>query len=255
MYGVLMRLRFVDARVWRYSIAAVEDLIENAIMVVNESGLMMRAMDPAHVAMIEFMIPREGFDIIDIDKEYRIPVNLENMMKILRRAGKKDEIVIEYQPPSIRVGLSSPEGVERFFEFSALSPGVVEEPPELSLEFPVKASVVPQAFRSSYKVLSEVGEVFEIVSDQSKMLLQSSSEIGEVFIELSQESGLLRSYEFKAEKEQRSKYSLSYLDKISKVSMISDDVEIAYGESLPVRITTSLPRSARLTLYVAPRED
>ncbi|MEZ0289861.1 MAG: hypothetical protein ABWJ42_02080 [Sulfolobales archaeon] len=250
-----MRVRFVDARVWRYSIAALEDLVETAVMSVNENGLMIRAMDPGHVAMIEFNIPREGFDIFDVDKEYKIPLDLETLIKILRRASKKDETLLEYQPPNIRLGLVSPEGVERFYEFTALAQGVAEEPPELSIEFPVRASVVPQAFRSSYKVLSEVGEAFEIISDQSKMIFYSSSELGEVRIELTQESGLLRDYEFKAESEQRAKYSLDYFDKIAKLAMISEDIEIYHGDSLPVKLVASLPRGARLTLYVAPREE
>ncbi|MGC9009932.1 MAG: hypothetical protein ACP5I7_04875 [Sulfolobales archaeon] len=105
-----MRLRFADARTWRYSIAALEDLVEAAVIKVSEEGLLIRAMDPAHVAMIEFSIPREGFDVFDVEKETKIYANLEVMMKILRRSSKKDEIELIYQPPNLRIGLISPEG-------------------------------------------------------------------------------------------------------------------------------------------------
>jgi proliferating cell nuclear antigen len=250
-----MRLRFADARTWRYSIAALEDLVEAAVIKVSEEGLLIRAMDPAHVAMIEFSIPREGFDVFDVEKETKIYANLEVMMKILRRSSKKDEIELIYQPPNLRIGLISPEGVERYFEATALSPGAVEEPPELSLEFPVKASMIPQAFKSSYKIISEVGEFIELYADSEKLVMSTQSELSEVKIDLTKESGLLTSYEFNADKEQRSRYSIDYFDKVSKLAMIADNVELFFGEDIPVRIKTSLPRGAWLVLYVAPRQE
>ncbi|MCC6030626.1 MAG: hypothetical protein LM586_03155, partial [Desulfurococcales archaeon] len=251
----VLRLRFIDARVWRYSIAALEDLVETGLMEVNENGLRMKAMDPAHVAMIDFHIPREGFDIFEIEREEKIPVNLEVMIKILRRAGKKDEISLSYEPPNINVGLISPDGIERVFQFTAISGAGFEEIPELSLEFPVEASIIPQAFKSSYKVLSEVGDVIEIIARKDKMLFSSSSELTNVEIELSTETNLLTRYEFKADNDQRSKYTLDYFDKMAKLSMISESIDLYFGEGLPVKVVARLPRGAWLTLYVAPREE
>lgn len=250
-----MRLRFIDARVWRYSIAALEDLVETALMSVSGEGIRIRAMDPSHVALIDFFVPREAFDIFEVEKEEKIPVNLEAAMKILRRSSKKDELSIEYQPPSVRFGLVSPEGVERYFEFSALTPGAVEEVPELSIDFPVEASIVPQAFKSSYKILSEAGDVLEIVATPEKMLFTTSSETGEIEIELSTELNLLTNYQFRGGERQRSRYTLEYLDKFSRLSMISDSIDLSFGEGLPLKAVARLPRGAWMTIYVAPRED
>ncbi len=252
---IILRLRFADARTWRYSIAALEDLVETAVMRVSEEGLSIRAMDPAHVAMIEFGIPREGFDIFDVDKETKIHANLEVVMKVLRRSSKKDEIELIYQPPDLRIGLISPEGIERYFELTTLAPGAVEEPPELSLDFPVKASMIPQAFKSGYKILSEVGEYIEFYAEENLMIMSTQSELSEVKIELTTESGLLTSYEFSADKPQRSRYSIDYFDKVSRLAMIADNIEVLFGEDIPVKIKTSLPRGAWLVLYVAPRQE
>lgn len=224
-------------------------------MHVSDNGLMIRAMDPAHVAMIEFSIPREGFDIFDLEKETRIYVNLETVKKILRRSSKKDEIEIIYKPPDLAIGLISPEGTERVFELTTLSPGAVEEPPELSLEFPVQASIVPQAFKSSYKILSEVGDFIELYADSDKLVISTQSELSEVKVEMTKESGLLTAYDFKADSPQRSRYSIDYFDKTSKLAMIAEGVDMYFGEGIPVMIKVSLPRGAWLKLYVAPREE
>ncbi|MGC9009931.1 MAG: hypothetical protein ACP5I7_04870 [Sulfolobales archaeon] len=115
--------------------------------------------------------------------------------------------------------------------------------------------MIPQAFKSSYKIISEVGEFIELYADSEKLVMSTQSELSEVKIDLTKESGLLTSYEFNADKEQRSRYSIDYFDKVSKLAMIADNVELFFGEDIPVRIKTSLPRGAWLVLYVAPRQE
>jgi DNA polymerase III sliding clamp (beta) subunit (PCNA family) len=77
---------------WRYALAAIADLVDIGSVRVTSDSFMIRAMDPSHVAPIEFRVPSAGFEVFDVEGEASIPISFEDLSKILKRAGKKYEL-------------------------------------------------------------------------------------------------------------------------------------------------------------------
>ncbi len=99
-----MKITFFDARVWRYLISAISKVIEEGVfIVVPENGFRFRAMDPSHVILLDMNFPRESFEEFDVDKEYQLGVNLEDLAKVLRRARKEDKLEIRADENTISI--------------------------------------------------------------------------------------------------------------------------------------------------------
>jgi DNA polymerase III sliding clamp (beta) subunit (PCNA family) len=77
---------------WRYALAAIADLVDIGSVRVTSDSFMIRAMDPSHVAPIEFRVPSAGLEVFDVEGEASIPISFEDLSKILKRAGKKDKL-------------------------------------------------------------------------------------------------------------------------------------------------------------------
>ena len=51
-----------DSKLLKSSIDAISNLIDEAGISVDSEGLKLRAMDPAHVALVDFQLTKEAFD-------------------------------------------------------------------------------------------------------------------------------------------------------------------------------------------------
>jgi hypothetical protein len=54
---------------------------------------------------------------------------------------------------------------------------------------------------------------------------------------------------------ERASYTIDYFDKVAKASSIAEEASIAFGSDRPCEAAISMPRGARVVLYVAPRSE
>jgi hypothetical protein len=54
---------------------------------------------------------------------------------------------------------------------------------------------------------------------------------------------------------ERASYTIDYFDKVAKASSIAEETSIAFGSDRPCEAAISMPRGARVVLYVAPRSE
>ncbi|ADV64363.1 DNA polymerase sliding clamp [Desulfurococcus mucosus] len=249
-----MRLRFRDAVVWRYAIASISKIIEEAGFKVDpEKGLVLRAMDPSTVVLVEFTMPRDAFSIYEVEGERFIGVNMEELAKVLKRARKGDELLLEVSGDGRLSVVFEGRGSRRF-----TLPSIElthEELPEVSFEVGFKGRMLPKVFRD---VISEVEPVsdaveFSAVKGEGKLVVASRSEVAEAEIELSASEGALIEHEIT--EDSRAKYTVDYLTDISSASQAAELMSVEFGNDTPLKLTYELSGGGRLVFYVAPREE
>ena len=49
------------AKTWKDAVSAISTIIERGDMVVNETGVIIRAIDSSHIAMVDFVLPAAIF--------------------------------------------------------------------------------------------------------------------------------------------------------------------------------------------------
>jgi len=248
-----VKLRFVDARTWRYAIGAISKIIEEASYKFDVNAIKLRAIDPSRVVLVDFTIPREALTEYDIEREEVVGVNMEDLAKILRRAVKGDELELKTLEAGRLAVSFLGRGVRTFIMPSlALT---VEDIPELNIPFTVKAKFPPAAFRDLIKELEPVGDAIEFVTVQSeqKIIAKSSSDVAEVEIEASIANGAL--LELEASEDALAIYSTDYLSDIVSAAQVAEEVVFEYGTGIPCKIEYTLPYGGKLVFYVAPRTE
>ncbi|MEM3926747.1 MAG: DNA polymerase sliding clamp [Desulfurococcaceae archaeon] len=247
-----MRIRFRDAIVWRYAFVAISKIIEEATLNFSPNGLKLRAMDPSAVALIDLAIPVESFTEFDIPGEVNIGLNMEEFAKVLKRARKGDELVLEIGERKISV-IFEGKGIRRFTIPSIET--TLQEIPEISFEVAFRGKILPKVFKDVVRELEPISDVieFHVPGDGDKLIIRASSEIGNAELELSTSSGSLLECEILGEAS--SKYTLDYLIDISTASQVSEFLLMEFGNETPIRLVYELPNGGKLEFYVAPRTD
>ncbi len=251
-----IKLTFADARTWRYVLRGLADFIEVVSLKVHpEEGIRMKAMDPSHVMLVDFYIPKSAFEEFAIEKETVLFIHLENVSKILRRASRSDKLMIESDGTKLSIGLISKGGVIRTFSMPLIS-STYEEVPELSLEFNTFAKTLGPAVSSALSILEDVGDVIKFKVHKEGISLTGSSELGEIEFIFNTTTGTLIDFQPPQDVEEFSNsYSSEYITFITPIAKIAETVTFRLGPELPCEIGLDLAAETKLKLYVAPRVE
>ena len=96
------------------------------------------AIDPANVAMVRFFLSKDAFSQFDLDdvKQEIWGVNLEDLKKILRRAGIKTSLIFKREENKLNIEIS--DKIKRNFTLNLID--IRSEDKELpKLEFSAKS--------------------------------------------------------------------------------------------------------------------
>lgn len=252
----MLRVLFVDARLWRYVLSELAEFLENVgIKFDPKSGVRLKAMDPSHVALVDLYLPPPAFEEYNVEQETTLIIPLESVKKVLRRAMKTDKLLIESDGSRLTIGLISKGNVQRSFVLPLLS-GSYEEIPELSLEFSVEAKTMGVIFATALSILEDVGDTLRIRALTDGISLASSSELSEVEIPLTTTSGTLIDYKPPEEGEEITNiYSMDYMSIATAISKLAETITIKLGRDMPCEIDLDLAAGSQLKLYVAPRTE
>ncbi len=251
----MIRVRFADARIWRYVLRGIAEYLDVVgIKFHPEEGVRIKAMDPSHVMLIDFYIPRHAFDEFEVENEALLTINLETAAKVLRRATKNDRLVIISDGARISFGLVSRGGVERYFTMPLMATKY-EEIPELSLDLRVAAKMLGPTFATAISILSEAGETLKISATNEGVKLTSTSELGEIEFEFSTTTGTLIDYTPPEEQEFTNSYSLEYIEVIGKIAKLGETLTLKLGPDMPCELDLELSSGAILKAYIAPRAE
>ena len=80
-----MELVFKSADVFRKSMEAIAVLIDEAELVVKETGLELRATDPSQISMVDFSLPKKAFSKFS-SAETRLGLDLDYLNQVLARS-------------------------------------------------------------------------------------------------------------------------------------------------------------------------
>lgn len=251
--GIDLRLKMSSSEVWKNCIGAISNLIDEADFEINEEGVGMKAMDPSHVALSDFQLPAKAFEEYDIDKPRKLGIDLAEMDKIMSRANKEDESIIEFGGEENRLRLEFRGASTRRFSLPLLELEE-EELPTPDLDFTAFADVTAGALKEGLKDAALVGDNVRFQLEEGKFLMKIESDTGSAEMELSEGDEGLK--ELKIEEPSRAMYNIDYLENMVKAASSNDIVEISHGKDLPIQLIFKIADGeGRLKFLLAPRVE
>lgn len=246
-----IRLVFGDAREWRYIVASLAALIDEANFIIDPNGLRLRALDASRIAMVDFNLPAAAFEEFECEQEVKIGVNFDDLNKIVKRGRADEKIMLEVVGGRLKITIVGK--AERSFSLPIID--IAGE--ELSLpnvNFTVHAKMLSDTLKDAIRDAELVSDSVSFDAKEEYLVLIAKSDKGEVEVKFTRESGSLIEYEL--EEPARASYSISYLsDMLKKASNLSDIASLEYATNMPLALSFELAGGGKLTYYLAPRME
>jgi proliferating cell nuclear antigen len=234
----------------RNLIKAISVVVEEGSFRIDEGQMRLLAMDPSHVAMVDFELPREFFDRYSAEGEARLSMNMRELLKFLDRVERGEQLKIRLDEEQSRVILECRRGGHiRTFTLPLIEP-MEEEVPSPKIFFKSSARLLTQSLRRAIRDASLVSEHVRIEMTSKELRIQASGEAGSVSSVW--EMGADDLLELKAQEDSRATFTISYLqDMINAAAMSSEVTSIELSTDMPIKMNFELPQG-KLIYYLAP---
>jgi proliferating cell nuclear antigen len=227
--------------------AAYELVKDEVTFKIGNEGIILRAMDPANVAMIIMDIGKQVFDSYKLEKESFIGVNMERLMQVIKRAGRTDVMNLKISGGKMEIIYTGKNSRKFSLPLLALESGPRPEP---NLSFSVKATVDSELIKEAVEDASVVSDAITFVGANDELHVVAQGDLGDVETILKKGEGIEK---IDVTDKARSKYSVDYLRKIAKTK-IGTTAGIMFKSDYPLMIQFG-EKDVKMGFILAPRMD
>jgi proliferating cell nuclear antigen len=248
---LLFKFKLSDGKVFRDAVTAVSTLIDEATFNIDPEGIKLRAMDPSRVAMVDFAIQKTAFDEYVCSEAAKVCLNLGELLKLLKRAGKDEAIEMSPDEKTGQFTITIRGKYTRTFSMPTLEVNE-EEVPTPKITFNAKVTVTTEGLREALEDVALVSDHVRIETDTENVLMNAKGDILGANIELKKGSDALLSVE--AKEPSKATFSLSYLSEIVKAAVATSDVvTLEFSTDMPIQLDFKQRYDGRLIYFLAPR--
>lgn len=236
----------VKANVLKGIIDATTTLVDEVKLHITAEGLSLKAVDPAHVAMVDLSLGSKAFSEYKAS-DLELGLDLEKLKDILKLAGSEDTVGLEYKEDQNRLVVTVGNLVRRM---SLTDTAGMPDPKVPNLNLPnkvkVKASELGQGIRASESVSDHIA----LVCDDSSFELIAEGDTDTVNLKLAKNQLV----ELKASEKTKSLFSLDYFSNMVKAADGTNEISLALGSDYPVRVEFDFADGhGHVTYLLAPR--
>jgi len=250
---VIFSVKFPSADYFADLMKAVTAVVEEGTFVVDQEGMKLTAMDPAHISLVNFELTKAAAEEYSCEKQVELTININELHKLIRKAKKNEIITLEYDDEKKRlsVTLTNPAAsTERRFTLNTLET-VTGKTPVPNLSFEAKARVSAEAFRVAIEDAATVSDYAKLTIAPDAVIISSKGEMGSHSTKLA--PGGTAVFEIEAQHEVSASFSLNYLEKIIKAGKtVAEESVIELSSNRPVKLSFPVP-SGKLEYLIAPR--
>ena len=224
----------------------ISKFTENMNLMFEKDRFYMQSINTSHVVILEICLPKEWFDIYDIEETYTIGVNTSLFYKVLKKREKIQQINICYTSGGDRLQFFfttdnkhvSKKEDELIFDKDFEIPLMNMEEELLSIpeiDYQAELSLSTDKFANLICQLKDFGETLEIECSEDKIILSAhSSENGKMITRILIED--LTEFSIEENEIIQMEFALKYLYDICLYQKISKFVELKISKDFPMRI-------------------
>ena len=235
---------------FRSLVKALSVIVEEGTFTMNEAQLKLLAMDPSHVAMVDFELPGTFFDSYRCEGEPKLSINIKEFLRFLDRVDRDEQVRIVLNTEKARLVIHCKRGGHsRRFEMPILEP-LDEEVPQPKIFFKAKARVTTDALRMAIRDASLVSEHVRVEVEGDLFKVNAEGDMGSSFSEWTRDSDDL--LELKADEDSSATFTLSYLSDIASAAGANSEVATPeLSTDMPIKMEFEISQG-RLVYYLAP---
>lgn len=241
-----MQIKLENPQLLSKIVELISTLVIEVKFKIDSSGMSVVAIDPANVAMVRFFLSKDAFSQFDIDnaKLEIWGVNLEDLKKILRRAGAKSSLIFKRNENMLNIEI--PDKIKRNFTLNLID--IKSEDKELpNLEFSARVEMNSTDLIEAVEDCAVVADACSFIVNENNFIIEAKN-LNSAKSEFSGDEA-----DIKAEN-CRVKYSIEYLDKFIKGSKLCDKTILNFASDHPLKMDLKI-ENMEINFILAPRVE
>jgi len=206
----------------------VSTLIDEAKFMIDANGVSLKAVDPAHVAMIDLHLDKAAFEQFSAN-DTELGLDLDKLRDVLRLSKSGDLIEMRQDEERNRLVISVGNVTRRM---NLVSTEGMSDPKVPNLTLPAKLSVNIEELQRGIKAAESISDHISLNANPDGFELVSEGDTDLVSLKLPKD--LLVSIECKDTV--RSLYPMDYFSNMIRAIPVGTVISINMGNDLPVRL-------------------
>lgn len=252
-------LKMEKSAVLKQIIETLAAIIDEVKITISKKKLLVEAMDPSRICILQLIIKRENFDDFKCSGKTEICVNLGDLDKILKRSTKNSiELSFQEETQKLKIKMQREEKEEgssrvRTFSLAVLDSEIERAPLEnlLTIDYEAIFNIHSDILIEALKDAEIYSDVLNVEITEETLIITSMGQIGELEYELSTEDLI----ETNIIGKNTGAYSVSFLKTIMKLAPITEQLAISLKTDHPINLKFNLLEGANLNYFLAPRVE
>jgi len=236
----------VKSEVLKGIIDVTSPLVNEVKFNINSKGIFLRAVDPAHVAMVALDIDKKAFEEFKAD-EMELVIDMDKLASIMRLSSSEDMVSLEYDEDANRLIIKIGNLVRKM---GVIDTAGMPDPKMPNLDLPakivIKASELSQGVRASEAVSDHIA--LTVNKDSFELFAEGDTDT----VNLKLPKDLLT--ELKTTNKCKSLFSIDYFSNMIKPIKGDGQMTIMLGNDNPIRVEFDIAnKKGHVTYLLAPR--
>lgn len=227
-------------------------VVTEAKFKVDDNGISVIAVDPAHVAMISISVPKDVFSEFQTEGEEEISMDIERLKSVIRLASSSDIVSLAKDKGKLKFEINN-----IVKSISLLDNSTVTTPriPQINAEFYVVLGKTE--LERGLKAAEDVSDSIRFTLSGEDFRARSMSDSEESEMVLTKD--MIK--EIKCQNTIKSSYPLEYLLKLVKSLASTEDLKLSFKDDYPLTIefnfgqSKTVPNAIKGSFLLAPRME
>jgi len=227
-------------------IEVTSPLVNEAKFNITSKGISLRAVDPAHVAMVDLTVESKAFDEYKA-KDMELGIDLDKLSGIMRLATSGDMITLDFDGESNRLIVKIGNLVRRM---GLIDTAGMPDSKAPNLELPAKITIKASELHQGVRASEAVSDHLALSVDKENFELFAEGDTDTVNLKLPKDMLL----DLTSSGKHKSLFSIDYFSNMIKPVKSEDPITIHMGTDNPIKVEFDIAdKKGHVTYLLAPR--
>jgi proliferating cell nuclear antigen len=245
-----------DSKLFRGIFEAISAIVSESRIQISKKGIVLNSIDDGRICLIGLHLDKDDFDAYKCDEDYDIGLNIDDMVKILKRSNPTESITLSFDPNVKRIKIIMKKvdsKKKREFSLQLIELGDSGVKPEALEKIKYSSEIcLPLAYiDEAIKDADIFAETLNLKIEEEGIKFNATGQIGEseTFIEKG-DPGVTK---LEVSEMGEGTFALQYMKNILKIGVIAESVNLFINSNTPIKCIFKILSSSSFTYYLAPR--
>jgi len=247
---MLFRIRTVKAAPFRTLVEALKDILTDANLEFDHTGLKIMAMDGTHTILVHLRLQADRFDEFHCPQKHILGINMINFFKLVKTMSNNESIVLFMKKSdTTKLGIEIMNGEKQMVTKFALNLIELDVRPIAipAVQFPSIITMPSSDFQKIIRDMHTLGEVVEIQSASQELVFRCKGDYAEQETVFSIGQGTQNTSEIV-----QGNFFLKHLVLFTKCTSLCSDISLYLKNDYPIIVEYNVAGLGEIKLALAP---